>query len=407
MFKPAGLVKISNFPKAAGAFFLGGTLLVMLGLNGQLAKNRPLPAYADEMIAKCAQETNHQSCYEKEIPRLTQKISMEDAFTVTSLVQEKDQSYKYCHVLGHNLSAREVDKDPSRWKEVISRCTMGSCSNGCTHGALQEHFRADKPKAEDLQASISDLSQICQDRSGWTPTENERAGCYHALGHTTIYLTGANLAQSVDLCQKISLNHNGQSYYQNCLEGAFMQIFQPLEPEDEALVKDIKRSKETLLTFCGQFRDYAEEACYREGWVLFSDEVKTPTGLAWFCSQIPGQRAIDACYSKMFFSLMNVFNFDSEKMKDLCLGLPSPWSADCFADAAARYITAERNFSASAIAMCVLAAASSLGEKCYQRLVLYSDIVYHQGSDDLDNFCRHLPEPWQTQCKAKEKHGQS
>ena len=50
---------------------------------------------------------------DKEILKLMDEgYSMEQAFAVTQVVQEKDPSYQYCHVLGHYLAAKETQKDP-------------------------------------------------------------------------------------------------------------------------------------------------------------------------------------------------------------------------------------------------------------------------------------------------------
>ncbi|MEZ4200780.1 MAG: hypothetical protein R3B69_04370 [Candidatus Paceibacterota bacterium] len=83
-------------------------------------------------------------CYDEEIPKLMDAgMSMEDAFAVTATIQDLDPSYQYCHVLGHELSAKETAKDPSRWKDVVARSPLGMCSNGGVHGAFQERFRVE------------------------------------------------------------------------------------------------------------------------------------------------------------------------------------------------------------------------------------------------------------------------
>ena len=100
-------------------------------------------AAAETIIATCAQESYAPSCYDKEIPKLMDEgYSMEQAFAVTQ-VARKDPSYQYCHVLGHYLAAKETQKDPENWKDVIARIPLGMCSNGAIHGAFQERFRAE------------------------------------------------------------------------------------------------------------------------------------------------------------------------------------------------------------------------------------------------------------------------
>src|SRR3989344_9661052 len=68
--------------------------------------NSTFTKYADKIIKECADSTYRPGCYDKQIPKLMDYISMEDAFEVTAIVQNKDSSYPYCHVLAHELSAR-------------------------------------------------------------------------------------------------------------------------------------------------------------------------------------------------------------------------------------------------------------------------------------------------------------
>ncbi|MBX9765211.1 hypothetical protein K2X83_01060, partial [Patescibacteria group bacterium] len=103
-----------------------------------------LERLAEKVIATCSKESYPPTCYDEEIPRLMDTgLSMEEAFQVTTVIQNKVSDYFYCHVLGHNLSAKETAKDPSKWTEVVARCPVGMCSNGCLHGAAQERFRAE------------------------------------------------------------------------------------------------------------------------------------------------------------------------------------------------------------------------------------------------------------------------
>src|SRR5687767_6545836 len=78
-----------------------------------------LQVYADRVLSICRTQPNSRPCYDEEIPKLMDEISMEDAFKVTALIQKQDDSYWYCHVLSHKLVAREVQADPDNWKEVL------------------------------------------------------------------------------------------------------------------------------------------------------------------------------------------------------------------------------------------------------------------------------------------------
>ena len=121
--------------------FLNFFVYKLGNISGNISANS-LDKYATGIVKKCSSASYKPTCYEKEVPMLMDSISMEEAFQVTRIIQDLDKSYQYCHVLGHELSARETAKDPGKWKDIIPRCPSGLCSNGCIHGAFQERFRA-------------------------------------------------------------------------------------------------------------------------------------------------------------------------------------------------------------------------------------------------------------------------
>mgnify|MGYP001566371628 CR=1 FL=1 len=172
---------------ASELVFIGGAAFLPLS-----QKSRSLEEYANQVMEICASASSRPACYDKEIPKLMDVISMEQAFEVTKSIQEKDSQYWYCHVLGHNLSGRETAKNPEKWKEVVPRCPVGMCSNGCIHGALQERFRKENFSEDDLEKVLPDLSDICDEKQNWHPTGMERSTCYHALGHLLMYLSAAD-----------------------------------------------------------------------------------------------------------------------------------------------------------------------------------------------------------------------
>ena len=245
--------------------------------------------YAERIIKKCAKQGREVGCYDKEIPKLLASLSMEDVFKVTALIQEKDRSYTYCHVLGHKLAGLETKKDPSKWREVVGRCPVGVCSNGCVHGAFQERYRADVLQGEEFEKAKNELKDVCEAREGFNPTGLEQGSCYHALGHLLMYISGADIRKSVASCDEVGLKKDGRDFRGLCYDGAFMQIFQPLEPEDIALVFKVKQTKETVRDFCSQFTSDMKTSCWTESWPLFFEEIITPKGLINFCANINGK----------------------------------------------------------------------------------------------------------------------
>ena len=360
-----------------------------------------LQKWADEVIAVCKQKSYPPSCYDEEIPKVMDHgLTMEEGFEVTRLVQAQNPNYFYCHVLGHHLSEKETAKDPSNWASVIARCPIGMCSNGCLHGAFQERFRDDVMSDKQIQALLPQISQICEKNTGRNFTGLEQASCYHALGHLSMYITGANLQISTNVCDKVAVKPDQhENYTQTCYEGVYMQMFQPLEPEDFALVKKIAPKTTTQAeTLCDTFTGERQAACHRESWPLYKDSIKTAPGLKHFCDLVPDPKEIQRCFNAMFYVLTAQFNFDESRIVPLCEALPEKRKAQCFANAASRFIETDYRLIPRAVDLCKAAAANGVGDRCYGELLFYSTFNFHKGSTEFNQLCNALPEPWTSAC---------
>lgn len=376
---------------------LGFLVFLTLQTFGAQINKKPLPAYADQVISACSQESYRPSCYDREIPKLMDFLSMEEAFQVTSLVQQRDLSYVYCHVLGHELSAREVAKSPDGWKEVVSRCPSGLCSNGCIHGGFQERFRAESLNDEQIKAVKPDLEMICEDRPSWRPTGLEQGSCYHALGHLTMYLTGAEIDSAVALCDEIAYKNDGRDYRQLCYDGAFMQIFQPLEPEDLALVQGKQPKRDQVAGFCNNFEGKRKSSCWTESWPLFTEELSKPEGLTAFCSK-QDQTDQDRCYEVLAYVFTAQFNFDEEKIKSYCSGLTEGRSNRCFANAASRFIETDYRNIDKSVTLCFTIQEKDKDGVCFKELAKYAIYNFHPGSTESLKLCGSIPEQFRGQC---------
>lgn len=355
-------------------------------------------AFAERVIGACENASYRPGCYDKEIPKLMKDISMEDAFKVTRIVQEKDKGYWYCHVLGHELSGIETAKDPSRWKDVVARCPSDMCSNGCLHGAFQERFRAESLPAARVDDLVKELDGICEERPEWRPTGLGKGTCYHALGHLMMYITVADIEKSTALCEKTAKTKDGQDFSALCFDGAYMQIYQPLEPEDFALVKGKQPTKENLKAFCADVTGERQASCWSEGWPLYAQEIKTPTGLVAFCGVFPDESRRKACYNDIFYVLTAQFNFKEDSIGDFCSSLPSGLQGQCFASASSRLIETDWRLVERSVALCAKAASRGVGDACYSELLVSSRYNFQPDSKAFLNLCGSLPAPWKERC---------
>lgn len=407
-YKEKNKIKISIVIGLALLFFIGLELSFLMTprVNNNASRtiydpldSKTLKTYASAVMKTCKTFPRRSTCYDKEIPKLMNTISMEDTFKVTSLVQDQDSTYRYCHVLGHNLSQKEIQKDPSKWKEVLTRCPSGTCSNGCIHGGLQEKFRKESLSEQEIQKLKPDFASVCEEKPNWKPTPLEKASCYHALGHLAMYVYAADTSKAARLCTELT-QRGTTDYSQVCYDGVFMQIFQPLEPEDFALVKGKTPSKESVVQYCAKNSPVQQASCLNESWPMFFDEIKTSEGLTTFCAKVPSPYTT-RCYNAMFSVLSAQFNFDPTKIEALCKNL-SPEIMDlCYANSASRMIETDYRFIPNSVSLCNAAPTDSAKNACYQELIFYSTFTTRANSKEFYDLCKRLPKGWKDKCLEK------
>ncbi|MEX2008008.1 MAG: hypothetical protein WD850_00715 [Candidatus Spechtbacterales bacterium] len=377
--------------------------LVLVGVSFPIDKEKTaaeeasLAIYAEGVIEACSSVRYRPACYDEEIPKLMDALSMEEAFAVTKLVQEQDESYWYCHVLAHALGARETAKDPSRWIDVIARVPSHMCSNGGIHGAFQERFRSETLAPEEVERVLPDLQKACEPRPSWSPTSMEQATCYHALGHLAMYITGGDIHRAVAVCEDVA-RQTSADFTPLCYDGAFMQIFQPLEPEDFALIEGKQPAKEELASYCHQFSGAQYASCWSEGWPLYSAEIQNADGLTAFCSAVPEGPDRNLCFTDIFYVLTAQFEFDHASIVGLCSSMPEARKGQCFASAASRFIETDAQLTDRAVALCAAATRETEQRKCYEELVFYASYNFKKGSKEFEHLCGSLPMSYREGC---------
>ncbi len=392
-------IKVFNKILFSGILVLLGVVVFFGFKKYSGTQPKSLEAYANEALADCANSPYHPTCYDKLVPTFMDQMSMEDAFQVTRLIQAKDSTYPFCHVLGHNLSAKETAKDPSKWEDVITRCPSGTCSNGCIHGAFQERFRTDVMTDVQIDTIIPDLQNVCEPRNSWHPTGLEQGSCYHALGHLLMYVTGANIKKANSICQQVAVKPDGRNYLQVCYEGNFMQIYQPLEFEDIDLVKNIApKDVAGVRKLCAQFDPQQQGACWRESWPLSRQEILTPNGLVKFCGYFKTEDMLEKCYNALFYVIPVQVQFDQTQIANLCRGLPQSRRGQCFANSASRFIENDYKLIDQSLQFCTMAKEYGVEDRCYNELVFYASFNFHPGSPEAAHLCQAMPEPYKTRC---------
>ena len=369
-------------------------------LNGITISPQRASKLASLVVKRCEAADYKPTCYEEEIPALMDAISLEDAFLVTKEVQKVDSSLSYCHVLGHKISYTEAEKRPASWKEILPRCPFTMCNYGCLHGSMIQHFRGEVLSSSQIRDAVGDLKDVCEPRDGWEPTEIDKTMCYHALGHLAMYITGADLTGSTDICRQVGIKSDGRNYYETCVEGVFMTVYQGVDPEDVALVKHIKPQKEEVNRFCSDFSGIDYEACNRESYPLFREDFKDPLEVVNFCSYTKNEHGSWKCYATVLgdIAVESLESGSLDETKSYCLNLPEDTRGQCFANIAVRLVQVEPNYIGKSVEICRVAEGVGEGEECFRDLVYFSDFAFKEGSDEKEAFCSSLDEERRREC---------
>lgn len=214
-----------------------------------------------------------------------------------------------------------------------------------------------------------------------------------------MYITSADIDKALALCEEVAKRSDGRDFRQLCFDGAFMQIFQPLEPEDFALIEGKQPTKEEHKGFCDRFDPLRQSSCWSEGWPLHREAISTPDGLTAFCTVAQAFDAEGRCYDALFFVLTAQMQFDRSRIDSFCSELSVPQrQGQCFADAAARLIETDYRNISEALVLCQTAQVHGVGEPCFDSLALYATYNFQADSQEAVALCASLPEPWKNKC---------
>jgi hypothetical protein len=404
----------------AGAAVFAGALALFTYFG---AAPRSASALAARVIETCASSAHRPTCYDREIPKLMDSgITLEQSFEVVKAIQAKDDSYWFCHVVAHELSEKEWERDPSGWKDVMTRCPVNMCSNGCIHGALQRHFSSEALNNTQISELMPDLMDLCEKREHWTPAPSDTSSCYHELGHLSMYLSGADPKGSQEICDRVAVRPDGRNYLQTCYEGIFMQVFEPRDPDDFGLIHKLIPHPDRLSVcdtapfgvqkgacwkkgwgedagiFCDSFTGELRNACWREAWVVNDERLTKGAGITAYCEYAKDTAERLKCFNKMIYSVMAMYDFDEKKVEPICPDLPEDMHGECYASIVGRMLETDQDLADKALAVCERANKQGVGPVCYERLAYEARNVFAPGAPKAKELCARIPEPYNRSC---------
>lgn len=376
-------------------FLLG--LLVVVGFVAYVFVPR---SDAARIVAACENEDIPATCYEREVPALYPEKSLTDIFKTIREIRRTDTSYQFCHVVAHKLGEAVVAEDPEAWLRAFAyNPPDGLCSNGFLHGIIVGRFRSDVLTDAELRAATPDFATACEPRDDWSPTRLDQAMCYHALGHLFMFITSADISKSLGVCDAIQAMPTG-GYHRLCREGVFMQIYQPLEPDDFALIEMLpeKPTPENYRRLCAAYeKDEDEGACLREAWPLAGEGMFDGTAVTAFCSGQPNETEERACYEAAT-AIIGRLSLGKEGRADACAKLLPQWQPLCYVSVAQAIIEEDRTQGEAALAECRRAPAHAARE-CEATLASRADFILGN-SPERAAFCDAVSTEMQAMCNS-------
>lgn len=390
--------------RAAGIFF--GIALFLLGVVLLSPALKPISWQSNETIARAQvslcheipSEVQKEICYQKNIPTLIDSgLSMERTFGVVRSVLALDRGYKSCHVLAHLIASREVARDPASWKDVIVRSPMDICESGAAHGAFQERFNAESMPDAAIEEFVTMLDGVCDARAGWSPTFLARSSCLHGMGHLFLYVTAADVKKSVALCWILGKRPDFDFSY-TCTEGVFMQLYQPLGPEDESLIHEVKDAAWKTQSFCAQFEGVTYNACVKESWPAVKNSTTDPKVFERLCRQIPDKDESLYCAKGLMYPVVGSLHYDVEKIRSFCNALSDLDLRNiCWARTASKFIWTDSTNADDTLAICHAAPVESQ-EACWGELINHAEVGMEKDAPDTRALCDGMPEPYKSTC---------
>ena len=228
-----------------------------------------------------------------------------------------------------------------------------------------DRFKEEKLLPSQFDAFTKELNGLCEPRNNKLMSDHERFGCYHALGHLLMYATDADTNHSVDLCTRLTRFTNNPMMTSSCNDGVFMQIFQPLEPEDFALIKGKVPEKGSLFQYCGAFSQEAQTSCWSEGWPLYFKRIEDPKETVAYCLRLPREEQRAWCVSGMFSRMVTHFNLDETRIGHYCDQVPANLKGKCYGISASRMLDIDKRLLDRANRFCGGIKEESMRKECF------------------------------------------
>lgn len=267
---------------------------------------------AKGIFESCGEGKGGEQCYSKELAVLTKNKTLDFALQTLSALEEIDPNARGCHLIAHSITLAETSKDPSKWKELLSKVDSNDCSGGFVHGVLEARSRLDSS----FELNEKTIPEIC-DYVGQTHGQGGEFNCSHIMGHILMAENSGDIEKSNSICSKIA-----KDLQYECFSGVFMEN----ETRDNLVAHGISQhipwngaTTKEQEELCRKYDGVASRACWREVVHMYSFiSFDNPQEVFKLCSQAPDVLNRDECYLHGVGIMTASNRFNLENMRIIC-----------------------------------------------------------------------------------------
>lgn len=316
------------------------------------------------------------------------------------------------HLLGHVVGDILYKQ---RGASGIKICTQ-DFRNACSHSVVVGLFNDQGPDA------LNQIAEACRKSPGGTGAYTM---CFHGLGHGILAYYGYDMAKADEVCQKTSTPAFNNREGVECVGGTVMEIISGggHDPDKWQAANKLYLTADRPLGLCQNsfIPAAAKSQCYVYLtpflFVASGGDLASPTEANFkkaftFCEAIPSEEKDnrDACFGgfgKEFIVLAQ--GRDIRKIGDLnesqlrqvydwcMLATPKEGRASCNISAVnSMYWGGENNYQ-TPIKFCLITNDEYQKNSCFVNLI-GAVFYYRKDKSYLSEFCRNLPNPYQTDC---------
>lgn len=244
---------------------------------------------ARKIASNCQKSAFANECYKKNFFELSKKSDLDFSKNVLLAVQHKDPSTFSCHSIAHFMGRAQVEKNPSKWKEILAKEWPAECSGGYFHGIIETHFGLNQGISLDGQ----EIESICKISSSLY-TQNS---CLHIFGHIIIVENYGDLEKSVKVCNQVK-----SSSALHCYSGIFMEnmVRENLKEHGISQQRNWDQTfSQELESVCLKQIVLAKEACWGEMGFFYAElEDNQYISAYQDCLKAPEEKYREYCYLK-------------------------------------------------------------------------------------------------------------